>query len=138
MFHFRKNRNVYKSYPKPDSCPFCDVETTAKAVRETEYSYIIHNRVSYDVWEMRRVRDHLMVIPKQHVHSLSDLSDAAKLDVVNLIAEYESHDYNVYARAVTSKQRSVTHQHTHLLKLEPKKAARGILYLKKPYLLIKF
>ena len=33
------------------------------------------NRVFYDVWELHDVTDHLLVVPKRHVHSLSELDE---------------------------------------------------------------
>ncbi|MDB5184655.1 MAG: hypothetical protein JWN38_463 [Candidatus Saccharibacteria bacterium] len=138
MLHNRKSRNRYRSFPKDTTCAFCDPnEIKGRIIRETKHAYIIPNRVSYDFWEAQGVKEHLMVIPKQHVKSLSELPDAHLLDIIKLVAEYESHDYNVYARAVRSKTRSVTHQHTHLLKLDHK-PARFSLFLRKPYFLLKF
>ncbi len=128
---------MYNKFPKPADCPFCDATETAQAIRETEHAYILPNRIFYDVWELRRVTDHLMVVPKAHVRSLSELPDEAKLDIMNLIGEYESGDYNVYARATTSMTRSVTHQHTHLIRADHK-AARLLLHLSRPYVTIKF
>lgn len=138
MYHFRKTRNKYVAYPKPSKCDFCDTtQMSERAVQETKYAYIVPNRTFYDVWEMQRVRDHLLVIPKKHIGSLSDLSDAAKIDIMNLIGKYEQTDYNVYARAVISKGRSVEHQHTHLIKTNHK-VGRFFLFLRKPYFLIRF
>ena len=91
----------------------------------------------YDVWELRRVVDHLLVISKRHVGSLGALNDTEKLDHLNLIAEYEAAGYNVYARGVGSLQRSAAHQHTHLIKTGSKQA-RGSLAWRRPYLFITF
>ncbi|HEY5140669.1 MAG TPA: hypothetical protein VIJ25_15350, partial [Methylococcales bacterium] len=137
MYHYRKTRKAYAAFPKPVHCAFCDpVEMGAKAVQETKYAYVIPNRTFYDLWELREVRDHLLIIPKGHVGSLADISDAAKIDIINLIAQYERTDYNVYARAVTNKHRSIEHQHTHLIKTG-NKAARFLLFMRKPYWLFK-
>ncbi len=137
MYHYRKTRKIYAGYPKPASCPFCDLQASERVLRETKHAYLLANRTFYDVWELRNVVDHLMVVPKAHVHSLSELSDTAKLDIMNLIGEYESHDYNVYARAVRSVTRSVAHQHTHLIKTD-RQNGRLLLHIRKPYLTIKF
>lgn len=137
MYHYRKSEKAYSNFPKPTDCPFCDPKETASAVRETEHAFVIPNRTFYDIWELRRVTDHLMIVPKQHVCSLADLSDAAKLDIMNLIGEYEGGDYNVYARSATSTTRSVAHQHTHLIKAE-QKLARMLLHIRRPYMTIKF
>lgn len=76
-------------------------------------------------------------MPKRHVHTFDELSDAEKLDIMNIISKYESQEYNVYARASKNKQRSVGHQHTHLIKTGYKHA-RVSLNIKRPYFLIKF
>ncbi|MDB5176192.1 MAG: hypothetical protein JWM81_1050 [Candidatus Saccharibacteria bacterium] len=138
MFHYRKNLTAYESLLKPEHCPFCDYDAVKSLViRETKYAYVLPNRVSYDMWEMRNVTEHLMVIPKKHVLGLAELPEAAMLDIIKLIAEYEAKGYNVYARAVDSAQRSQPHQHTHLIKLDSK-PGRFVLFLSKPYFLLKF
>lgn len=138
MYHYRKTRKVYTSYPKPESCDFCDMAKTPNQIMETSrHAWIVRNRVSYDVWELRDVTDHLMVVPKRHVRSLEELNDAEKLDIMNVMARHEANDYNVYARSVHSVSRSVGHQHTHLIKTGHKRG-HGMLMLRKPYFFIKF
>lgn len=137
MYHYRKTHKIYKSFPKPSGCSFCEDDLAAKAVKITEHAYVIPNRVSYDLWEMREVTEHLMIVPKQHIHGFGELSDAAKVDIMNLMAEYEVQGYNVYARGVDNGQRSVDHQHTHLLRTKPT-PVRGSLVIKRPYVVVKF
>jgi hypothetical protein len=137
VFHYRKTHQQYKSFPKPAVCSFCEDDLIGRSERMTEHVYVMPNRVSYDVWEMRNVVDHLLVIPRKHVTSLQELSDEAKLDIMNILGEYEAQGYNIYARGFGSGQRSVAHQHTHLIKTHPKKA-RAVVALQKPYVLLKF
>lgn len=99
--------------------------------------FIIANRVPYDTFEGKRVLEHLMVVPKQHHESLADLSDQEKLEMMTLLGEYETRGFNVYARGVGSSTRSVTHQHTHLLRLASRQKS-FMLYAKKPYILLEF
>jgi diadenosine tetraphosphate (Ap4A) HIT family hydrolase len=136
MYHFRKTRHKYKSFPKPDHCHFCDTKEMTEIIEETAFARVVRNRVSYDMWEMRRVTDHLMVIPKRHVRSLNELTDSERLDIMKLLGRYEANHYNVYARSVESIGRSIAHQHTHLIRTE-NKASKALLFLRKPYLLIK-
>ena len=82
------------------------------------------------------VTDHLMIIPKRHVDSMSDLSKEEKLDLINLMADYEAKGYNVYSREKESNMKSVVHQHTHLIKTKNNKA-HFVLYFRKPYFLVK-
>jgi diadenosine tetraphosphate (Ap4A) HIT family hydrolase len=137
MYHKRSTKKKYASYPKPKVCAFCDASLAADSIKETKHAYVIPNRTFYDHWETRTVKDHLMVVPKAHIETFAELSDEAKIDIMTLIGEYESGEYNIYARALTSPTRSVRHQHTHLIKTSSK-AGRAIFYLKKPYFLLKF
>ena len=97
---------------------------------------LVPNRVSYDVFEGRRVLDHLLIIPKRHLETLKDFTKEEKLDMMDIASEYEAKGYNVYARGVGSLTRSVKHQHTHLIKIKNNKPAKFILYIRRPYLLI--
>ena len=135
MYHFRKTRQKYLRYPKTDTCDFCDPKKLCQPVlEETEHCFIIYNRTFYDVWELRRVEDHRMVIPKRHVLSIDELNEEERLDLVNVLAAYEKQHYNVYARAPSSITRSLPHQHTHLLKVK-NHFARGMFVWRKPYIL---
>jgi diadenosine tetraphosphate (Ap4A) HIT family hydrolase len=134
-YHYRKTRKKYASFPPATDCQFCDPHKHAAAIhQETPHAYVIANRTFYDQWELRKVTDHRMIIPKRHVHTLSELSAEERVDIIDIIADYESRGYEVYARAPTSTTRSVQHQHTHLIKAEPK-TARGLFFLHKPYIL---
>lgn len=138
MYHYRKTRNIYASHPIPTNCNFCDLgEMTPQIVYESTHCFVIPNRVFYDIWELREVTDHLMVIPKEHAMSLQELMPEARLDIMNVLAKYEAEHYNIYARTPSSVSRSVVHQHTHLIKTKDD-SARGALMMKKPYLFIKF
>lgn len=137
-YQYRKTRKHYKSFPKPETCDFCDNPSTkAKTTYETELSYVVPNRVFYDIWELHDVTNHLLVIPRRHVHSLSELKEAELTDIAKILAKYEREGYNVYARAKGNNLRSVYHQHTHLIKIGFKKP-RATLFIRKPWLLIKF
>ena len=53
---------------------------------------------------------------------------------MDVIAEYEEQGYSVYARAPENKQKSVAHQHTHLIKTHGK--PKNMLFTSvKPYIL---
>ncbi|HEX6462094.1 MAG TPA: hypothetical protein VFZ58_02340 [Candidatus Saccharimonadales bacterium] len=137
MYHSRKSRQTYKSYPKVKACSFCNENELAVIIKQTLHARVIENRVSYDLWDLQGVTDHLMVLPKRHVSSLAELNETERLDLINLIAEYESKGYSVYARAPLSPTRSQPHQHTHLIKTN-KKLVRASFYISKPYISIKF
>jgi ATP adenylyltransferase len=134
-YHSNKSRRRYNGFPKHDGCDFCQPETnSAGIVEESEYCYVIKNRSFYTQWEMSKVIDHLMVIPKRHVLSLSHLKTEEMTDIMTVIARYEGDHYDVFARSPGSKTRSVPHQHTHLIKTDHK-PARGMFSWRRPYIL---
>lgn len=139
MHHYRKTKKRYATYNAGDKaasgCTFCKEVGGGNIISENDTMFIIPNRVAYDMFEGRPVTDHVMVIPKRHVESLQAFTNEEKLDQMNIMGDYESRGYNVYARGVGSISRSVAHQHTHLIKLADKKP-RIIFYAQKPYLLI--
>ena len=141
MYHYRRSRKVYAKHNKNDAhvegCTFCIDETRVKAIDENEHAYIVRNRVSYDVFEGKEVLEHLLLVPKRHVESLAELKNDEKIAILDMMGKYEMDGYSVYARSVDSSTRSVKHQHTHLLK-QKQSQARLLVYIKKPYTLIKF
>ena len=141
MYHYRKTRNTYRKHnagdKKLDDCTFCnELKVHDKIVREGKTMFVIPNRVSYDIFEGRRVEDHLMIIPKRHLTSFDEFTDDEVLEMVRMTAEYEKNGYNVYARGWGNVSRAGKHQHTHLIKTD-NKLTRAIFYIRKPYFLIK-
>ena len=138
--HYRKTRKKYTRNKQADTsldCTYCQNITPDQMVRETEHMLLIRNRLPYDLWEYHPVIIHLLIVPKRHVRALSEMSDAERLDLLALCAEYEPLGYSIYARATDNPRRSVKHQHTHLIKIDPK-VTRGGFYLKKPFINITF
>lgn len=139
MLHYRKTKTKYKKHNAADrmhgECTFCRDGTLEKIVYENKTMFVIPNRVSYDMFEGRKVTDHVMVIPKAHHESFGAFNDQEKIDAMTIIADYEARGYNVYARGVDSPSRSVKHQHTHLIKLVDK-SSNLIIYARKPYVLV--
>jgi diadenosine tetraphosphate (Ap4A) HIT family hydrolase len=138
MLHYRKTINVYRGHNKSDTmkdvCTFCNEDNLPRVTGENKTMFIMPNRVSYDMFEGRRVIDHLMVIPKRHAETVAEFSDQEKIDQMTIIGEYEARGYNTYARGVATISRSVKHQHTHLIKLVDKKS-KAVVFLSKPYVL---
>lgn len=118
-----------------DRCQFCLDEVPQSIVDEAEHFYVTNNRVPYDYFEGIPVLDHLMVIPRRHIITIADMSDAEKIEYVTLLGKYESKDYAVFSRAVDSATRSVEHVHTHLLEIPGKRVAWQ-LYIGRPYLVL--
>ena len=141
MLHYSKTRRQYVKLNKGDhhqrrDCAFCDDDTlTTRVTQETDTMMVLPNRVSYDIFEGRKVLDHLMIVPKRHLERVADFTDQEQLELMKLIGKYEANGYSIYARGWGSVSRSVKHQHTHLIKLDDKIASFN-LYLRKPYVLI--
>jgi len=142
MYHFRSTRHIYDKLINQDkeratgcAFPLCGGDSSQPITQENGTMYLVKNRTTYDIFEGRRVLDHLMVIPKRHVESLADFTEQEKIDHMDIVGQYEQLGYNVYARASGSVTRSVKHQHTHLIKLSDK-LPRGILYIRRPYFLM--
>jgi len=116
-------------------CAFCsDENLQSRVVEKTATMIVIPNRVSYDIFEGRKVETHLMVLPIRHVESISDFTDDEKRDMVDILAKYEILGYNLYARGVGSISRSVKHQHTHLIKIS-NTLPNISLFVRRPYIL---
>lgn len=101
-----------------------------------DHVYVVPNLTKYDLWEGHDVEDHLLVIPLRHVGSLDELSETEKLAIIDQASAYEKQGYGVYARGVGVVTRSVTHQHTHLIKTSSMRP-RITIFLRRPYLLFK-
>lgn len=139
MYHYRKTRKSYSTKnaadKKHDVCNFCDEKIHGEVLRQNDTMYVIPNRVPYDIFEGRKVLDHLMVIPKEHHTTVQTFSDKEKADMMTIAGEYEAKGYDVYARGATSVARSVAHQHTHLIKMVDK-IPNVIIYTRRPYVLL--
>jgi diadenosine tetraphosphate (Ap4A) HIT family hydrolase len=132
-----KEEKVYKAHRKNEhsktSCIFCDIGPGhMQLVRETKSFKIVRNIFPYSHWDGQDVVDHLMIVPKLHTDTLSDLQSHEAIEYVELMSSYESQGYNVYARAPQSNRKTVVHQHTHLIKLNGKNR-KFLLYLEKPH-----
>lgn len=142
---YRKIRNQLKAQKVRHlpGCPFCDVDdpqlnpNARNVVGETPTMSIIGNMFPYDYWEHSDVEDHLMIIPKRHVLTMADLTTQERKELMDLTCDYESRGYNIYTRAPKSNVRSVSHIHTHLIKLKTTGRRHKLfsLWLDKPYIL---
>lgn len=144
MRHYRKTYKTYssattKDKKRTDICTLCNDYENSKGriVAENGTMFLMANRVKYDMFEGQRVADHLMIMPKRHVETLADFTEAEKIDQMTILGDYEKQGYDVYARGVGNIMRSVKHQHTHLIKTV-NKHAKFLLYMEKPYVVIDF
>jgi diadenosine tetraphosphate (Ap4A) HIT family hydrolase len=135
----RKNHLEYARYThraKAKDCEFCAFTVDDEQItKDCGEFWLARNIFPYDVWDASKVEDHLLVVPKRHVDSVAHFSASEQVGFMTILAEYESKGYSVYARAPINHMKSVVHQHTHLIKLEPKDK-KFMLYLKKPRVLL--
>lgn len=136
-YRSRKEYDPYKQHTKQvravGACEFCKITAgNDQLVEETASFKVIKNIFPYSFWDYRRVVSHLMIIPKLHTDTLSDISPAQAAEYIQLMGRYESNGYDVFARAPSSIQKSVPHQHTHLIKTEGK-SVKIVLHTTKPY-----
>lgn len=131
----RKEEYEYKAYLKTlpaNICVFCTGHNE-KLIEDHQQFKVIRNIFAYSLWDGQKVIDHLMITPKAHIDSVASFTQEMVPEFHKLMSTYESKGYNVYLRAPTSKIKSVTHQHTHLIKTEGA-AKQVILHSRKPYL----
>lgn len=134
-----KNHQKYARHIKNKtdaSCEFCKFDTKSEQVIAARGTmFLVKNIFGYDIWDENDVTDHLMIVPKRHVVSLSELTDKERKTFMELVAEYESQGYSLYARAPQNIIKSVVHQHTHLIKLGQKRK-KFHFFLRKPHILL--
>lgn len=140
MSRARKSHKKYIKHRKYDphkDCVFCsqDPSRLGKIHEDHKDCYVIENLFPYDIWDGCDVDDHLMVVPKKHTDSLSGLSKQAKSSIMEVVARYEARGYSIYARAPNNLTKSIVHQHTHLVKVGPRRK-KILIYLYKPHLLL--
>lgn len=137
MYRSRKTAKAYKSAPKPSECVFCTLTAGNRIVEDGEYCRVILNLYPYEQWDYQDVQEHLLIVPKQHVSGLGQLTPVARAEIMEFMARYETDGYNIYARAVGSSIRTVpAHQHTHLIRVGGKHL-NMMFYLKKPHIMHK-
>lgn len=115
-----------------DPCPFCN-PVPEQTVKQAKHFYVIENIFPYSFWDWHRVTDHLMIVPRKHVEAIGRLSDAAKIEFVGLVDEFEGKGYNIYSRTPGSPVKSVPHQHTHCIKTD-NRTVTLLAMLTKPYI----
>lgn len=83
--------------------------------------WLVANIFPYTIWDNFYVDEHLMLVPKRHIDSIGRFTDEELQTYGELLAEYEDDGYSVYGRAASNSAKSVTHQHTHLIKVSSRR-----------------
>ena len=133
----KDQRRYYKYVAKHKvaDCDFCEYHDSPEVVKEYPQFLVIPNLFPYTVWDGVNVLDHMMLIPKRHVTSMSNFTEEESLEHTKLLGHYEDQGYSVYARSHMNNLKSVPHQHTHLIKTGSKQK-RVMLFVSKPHVLI--
>ncbi len=137
---FPRNEKKYMAHRQDmqgNGCDFCDllIDPKDQVIAETEHCLVIINLFGYDIWDGCSVDDHIMVIPKRHVTSISELGEEEKSDYMNIMVQYEAEGYSIYARAPSDKNKSVAHQHMHFIKVGEQKK-NWLIYTRRPHILL--
>ena len=131
----QREYNKYRNVKPSDKCQFCTIVDEAqeeKLIQEFPLFWVITAKFPYHVWDGARTSQHLLAVPKRHVHSITEFNLAEQLEFVRVIAEYEGKGYSFYGRAAQNKHKSVPHQHTHLIEIG--KEIKSQLYLQRPFI----
>ena len=125
----------YRIQNKGKKCVFCafNDESHDQVLFTRDHFWIVKNLFPYSTWDLLPVEHHIMIVPKRHIDAISHFTDVEMKEYAAIIAEYDDMDYSSYARARGNKSKTVTHQHTHLIKLGKRHKAIGI-YLSRPYI----
>ncbi len=98
-----------------------------RVVRETEYFLVCWNLFQYDLWDGCEVEKHYLVIPKRFVDSVAKFTPEESEEYFKILAYYETKGFSFYARDPKNKQKTVKHQHTHLLKMDFSKKVNWVI-----------
>lgn len=126
LWRDRKTQKQYVDHvqkqPKDSGCPFCVFTPQHdEVVRDEELFWVARNSFPYATWDGLYVDEHLMLIPKRHTVSVGTFTDSERSAFAKLVGEYENNGYSIYGRAAENAAKSVAHQHTHLLKITPRR-----------------
>lgn len=128
--------NHLRKLPKDLKCEFCLFDASyPQFIKKTKSFKVVKNIFPYSSWDFTRTDDHIMVIPSRHIDRLAELKSSEMVEYMDLIGSYESQGYNIYARAPQSGNKSVLHQHTHLIK-PVGRVHKFMFYLERPYIRI--
>lgn len=105
-------RALYGDVKPP--CTFC-VDSERTVIEDLGGAYVCKNDFPYSVFDGRKIKDHLMIVPKSHDSSFGGFSESELADYWTLLAKYHIDGYSSMTRSATDSFRSVPeHLHTHL------------------------
>lgn len=100
-------------------CDFCNFSSDSdQFVREYDHFWLVTNIFPYAIWDGCRVEEHLLLSPKRHVTSLSELTPIESSEYIQIIGKADGDGYTIFTRPDGSAGKSVPHQHTHFIRID--------------------
>lgn len=135
-YKYQREYNHYRKVKPSEKCQFCtiieDEAHEQKIIQEYPLFWVIVAKFPYYIWDGAKAGQHLLIVPKSHVDTISHLTTEERVAFADILAEWEAKGFSIYARAAQNTHKSVPHQHTHLI--EVGKAIKGQFYLGKPFI----
>jgi diadenosine tetraphosphate (Ap4A) HIT family hydrolase len=122
--------NYYARSEPSENCVFCDIESRTIIEDNLEYKnlYIMKNEFPYDFWDMKKVCDHLMIIPVRHIFCMSEMNKDESAEYLSLMKRYSSLGYDVFVRNRNSAIKTIQHLHIHLIKTKERNLGVEVEY----------
>jgi diadenosine tetraphosphate (Ap4A) HIT family hydrolase len=133
----RKGELTYRKYLKnhvhaKKICVFCEIEKNGdEVIKKYPFFMVITNAFPYTIWDSTMVAEHLMVVPRRHIESMSKFTKEEIAEYHKITSEYENNGWDIYTRGVSATMKSIPHQHTHLIKSTGQKI-KGLVYVETP------
>lgn len=116
MYRKKEKLLVYKNATQTQSrCPFCHPELELMVERGADF-FVIKNKFGFDIWDMREVEDHLMLIPNEHLNDFHEFKSEIRQEYFDLLEKFSKLGYDSFTRSAESQRRTQAHIHTHLIK----------------------
>jgi diadenosine tetraphosphate (Ap4A) HIT family hydrolase len=102
-------------------CAFCHIgglgNGITEVVEEIGHFWVVKNAFPYAMFDNADATDHLLIIPKKHVESIAELAPSERAELIEIVSRYEEQGYSWLGRSASNAAKSMSHQHTHLIKV---------------------
>lgn len=111
-------------------CPLCRPGWVDQDVCDLNLNHfmIVDNQAPYDVWDMRPVRRHKMLVAKRHILSVSDMNRDEVSEMIRAIKTYTDAGFFIFLKPRNLDIMSVHHWHMHFIETENKKLKVDVTY----------
>jgi hypothetical protein len=125
-------RDIYRKYSvakrylledRPiEDCVFCrkNYLVDRAVTRPDGHFVIIDALAAYDYWYTKKVKHHLMIVPKRHISSLYNMNQKESQQYLEIAKFYDRKEYDIFVRSQHSEVKSITRLHIHCIKTEIK------------------